>query len=158
MNLPLCPSYFNIRYPDSITDFKIKRLLSPRLFANWHNFQVTNKITAHRIMLSASVPISLISARRLKRILSQSFCAHVIIAHHDIANPIQLTTPTAQIDPPLKTTNLHGFSINNYHPSLPQKSHKSSRELSRTYQQSAGVITKFTQHLNDNSCEDDKSK
>ena len=119
MNLPLCPSYFNIRYPDSITDFKIKRLLSPRLFANWHNFQVTNKITAHRIMLPASVPISLISARHLKRILSQSFCAHVIIAHHDIANPIQLTTPTAQIDPPLKTTNLHGFSINNYHPSLP---------------------------------------
>jgi hypothetical protein len=86
MNLPLCPSYFNIRYPDSIIDFKIKRLLSSRLFVIWHNFQVTNKITAHRIMLPASVPISLISARHLKRILSQSFCAHVIIAHHDIAN------------------------------------------------------------------------
>jgi hypothetical protein len=28
----------------------------------------------------------------------------------------------------------------------------------RTYQQSAGVITKFSQHLNDNSCEDGKSK
>ena len=102
MNLPLCPSYFTIRYPDSITDFKIKGLLSPRLFVNWPNFQVTNKITAHRIMLPASVPISLISARRLKRILSQSFCAHVIIAHHDIASPIQLTTPTAPTDPPLK--------------------------------------------------------
>jgi hypothetical protein len=39
-----------------------------------------------------------------------------------------------------------------------QNSYKSSRELSWTYQQWAGVITKFSQHLNDNSCEDDKSK
>jgi hypothetical protein len=30
--------------------------------------------------------------------------------------------------------------------------------LSWTYQQWAGVITKFSQHLNDNSCEDDKSR
>jgi hypothetical protein len=61
MNLPLCPSYFTIRYPDSITDFKVKGLLSPRLFVNWPNFQVRNKITAHSIMLPASVPISHIS-------------------------------------------------------------------------------------------------
>ena len=84
MNLPLCPSYFSIRYPDSVTDFKIKGLLSPSLFVSWPNFQVTNKITTDRMMLPASVPISLISARPLKRILSQSCCAHVIIAHHDI--------------------------------------------------------------------------
>jgi hypothetical protein len=49
MNLPLCPSYFTIRYPESITDFKVKGLLSPRLFVNWPNFQVRNKITAHII-------------------------------------------------------------------------------------------------------------
>jgi hypothetical protein len=100
--LPLYPSYINIRYPDSITDLKIKGLLSPRLFVSWPNFQVANKITTDRIMLSASVPISLNSARPLKRIFSQSLCAHVIIAHHDIANPIQLTTPTAPVDPPFK--------------------------------------------------------
>ena len=80
----------------------MKGLLSPRLFVNWPNFQVTNKITAHRNMLPASVPISFIIVRCLKRILSQYFSAHVIIAHHDIANPIQLTTPTAPIDPPLQ--------------------------------------------------------
>jgi hypothetical protein len=39
-----------------------------------------------------------------------------------------------------------------------QKSYQSSRELSRTYQQSAGAITKSSQHLNDNSCNDDKKK
>jgi hypothetical protein len=39
-----------------------------------------------------------------------------------------------------------------------QNSYQSPRELSRTYQQSAGVITKFSEHLNGNSCEDDKSK
>ena len=39
-----------------------------------------------------------------------------------------------------------------------QNSYQSSRELSWTYQQWPGVITKFSQHLNDNSCEDDKSK
>ena len=38
-----------------------------------------------------------------------------------------------------------------------QNSYQSSRELSMTYQQSAGVITKFLQHLNDNSCEDDNT-
>ena len=100
MNLPLYPSYINIRYPDSITDLKINGLLSSRLFVSSPNFQVTNKITTDRIMLPASVPISLISARPLKRIFSQSCCAHVSIAHHDITNPIQLTTPTAPVDPP----------------------------------------------------------
>ena len=52
------------------------------------------------------------------------------------------------------------------HPSLPlylpadskQNLYQSPCELRRTYQQSAGVITKFSQHLNDNFCEDDKSK
>jgi hypothetical protein len=39
-----------------------------------------------------------------------------------------------------------------------QNSYQSSRKLSWTYQQWAGVITKFSQHLNDNSCENDKSK
>ena len=39
-----------------------------------------------------------------------------------------------------------------------QNSYQSLRELSWTYQQWTGVITKFSQHLNDNSCEDDKSK
>jgi hypothetical protein len=39
-----------------------------------------------------------------------------------------------------------------------QNSYQSSRELSWTYQQWVGVITKFSQHLKDNSCEDDKSK
>ena len=39
-----------------------------------------------------------------------------------------------------------------------KKSYQCSSELSRTYQQSAGAITKFSQHLNDNSCDDDKSK
>ena len=39
-----------------------------------------------------------------------------------------------------------------------QNAYQSPRELSRTYEQSAGVITKFSQHLNDNYCEDDKSK
>jgi hypothetical protein len=39
-----------------------------------------------------------------------------------------------------------------------QNSYQSSRELSWTYQQWARVITKLSQHLNDNSCEDDKSK
>ena len=39
-----------------------------------------------------------------------------------------------------------------------QNSYQSSRELSWTYQQWAGVITKLSQHLNDNSCEDGKSK
>jgi len=31
-------------------------------------------------------------------------------------------------------------------------------ELSWTYQQWAGVITKLSQHSNDDSCEDDKTK
>ena len=39
-----------------------------------------------------------------------------------------------------------------------QSSYQRSRELSWTYQQWAGVITKLSQHLNDNSCEDGKDK
>jgi hypothetical protein len=39
-----------------------------------------------------------------------------------------------------------------------QNSYQSSRGMSWTYQQWAGVITKLSQHLNDNSCEDVKRK
>ena len=54
--------------------------------------------------------------------------------------------------------------LSSFPPAIPtcqlhkQNSYQSSRELSWTYQQWAGVITKFSQYLNDNSCEDDKSK
>jgi hypothetical protein len=39
-----------------------------------------------------------------------------------------------------------------------QNSYQSSCELSWTYQQWAGVITKLSQHLSDNFCEDGKGK
>ena len=77
-----------------------------RIFSNVQTlFRISSTKTGlFRIswLCSASVPILFIRARRLKRILSQSFCAHVIIAHHDIANTIRLTTPTAPIDRPPK--------------------------------------------------------
>jgi hypothetical protein len=64
---------------------------------------------------------------------------------------------------PILTCNVH-YILSSFPPAIftcwlhKQNSYQSSRELSWTYQQWAGVITKFYQHLNDNSCEDDKSK
>lgn len=45
MNFSLCPSYFKIIYPDSITDFIIKGLLNPKLSVNWSNIQFTTRPT-----------------------------------------------------------------------------------------------------------------
>ena len=51
------------------------------------------------------------------------------------------------------TEDIAKCSISNYHPSLPL--YLPADSISKT---GIKVFTKFSQHLNDNSCEDDKSK
>ena len=83
LSLPLCPSYFNIRYPSAITDLKISGVFQPILSINWPNFQVINIMTEHKIIVPYKISISIMTAVRLRKILKESFCANIVILHHN---------------------------------------------------------------------------
>ena len=104
LSVPLCPSYVNIRYPSAITDLKISGVFQPILSINWQNFQVINIMTEHKIIVPYKISISIMTAVRLRKILKESFCANIVIFHHNIKNPIQTAqssiTPSAPLKPP----------------------------------------------------------
>jgi hypothetical protein len=73
------------------------------------------------------------SQQRLSRIVVSAIITELVVNKNDLSF----------FPPAISTCWLHK-----------QNSYQSSRELNWTYQQWAGVITKFSQHLNDNSCEE----
>ena len=87
-------------------NYKVAGIFRPSLTVNWPNFRVTNVITDHKIIVPSKISISLLAARRLKAILKEPFCAHVIILHHDIKSPITMDLqntmlpPSAPLSPP----------------------------------------------------------
>jgi len=104
LSLPLCPSYFNIRYPNAITDLKISGVFQPILSINWPNFQIINIMTEHKIIVPYKISISIMTEARFLKLLKELLCANVVILHHNIKNPIQTaqssTTPSALLKPP----------------------------------------------------------
>lgn len=104
LTLPLCPSYFNIRYQDTIAEIKIVGMLFPKLQVQWPQFQLININTDHTITVPSKVQISWYQAYKLRTILEEPYCAHVIILHHDIKNPIPSVQTNALLIPsaPLK--------------------------------------------------------
>lgn len=59
-----------------------------------HMLSLYIKIIFSLVYLSGYKHISLITVGLLKRILIQSLCVSVIIAHHDIPSSVRMITPT----------------------------------------------------------------
>jgi hypothetical protein len=95
LTLPLCPSYFNIMYPNFIGNIINTGSLLPKLTVRWPNFCLINVSTDHTINVPAKLSITPFEAYRLRAILEQSYCAHILILHHDIKGPILPTLDNA---------------------------------------------------------------
>ena len=103
LTLPLCPSYSNIVYPNFIGNIIITGSLLPKLTVKWPNFRLINVSTDHTINFSAKISITPFQASRLRAILDESYCAHILILHHDTKSPILPTQDNAismPSDPP----------------------------------------------------------
>jgi hypothetical protein len=99
LTLPLCPSYFNIMYPNFNGDIIITGSLLLQLTLRWPNFRLINVSTDRTINFPAKISITPFQAYRLRAILEESYCAHILILHHDIKSPI-LPTPDKAISMP----------------------------------------------------------
>jgi hypothetical protein len=95
LTLPLCPSYFNIMYPNFIGNIIITGSLLPKLTVKWPNFRLINVSTDHTINFPAKISITPFQAYRLRAILDESYCVHILILHHDIKSPILHTRDNA---------------------------------------------------------------
>lgn len=98
LTLPFCPSYFNIMYPTFIRDILITGTLFSKLTVRWPNFRLINGSTDHTIKVPTKISITTFQAYRLRAILEESYCAHIIILHH-IKSPTLPTLDNAKIRP-----------------------------------------------------------
>ena len=70
--------------------------LLPKLTVKWPNFRcIINVSTDHTINVPAKIAITPFQAYRLRAILEESYCAHILILHHDIKSPILPTLDNA---------------------------------------------------------------
>ena len=95
LTLPLCPSYFNIMYPNFIGNIINTGWLLPKLTGRWPNFRLINVSTDHTIDVPAKLSNTPFEAHRLRAILEESYYAHILILHHDIKGPILPTLDNA---------------------------------------------------------------
>ena len=79
--LSLCPSYWDITIP-LIKKINISSFPFCKLFTVWNNFKVTNKLTSQSISVPTTIDIDFVTWRNLKTILSQPFCAYLLVVHH----------------------------------------------------------------------------
>jgi hypothetical protein len=82
-------------YPNFIGNIINTGSLLPKLTVRWPNFCLINVSTDHTINVPAKLSITPFEAYRLRAILEQSYCAHILILHHDIKSPILPTRDNA---------------------------------------------------------------
>lgn len=88
MHLPLCPSYWDIHHPRDISDLSLAPLPSCKLLADWPGFKVTNKLTRNSISVATTVNLNIWQYFAVKKLLQQPFCAHLLIGHQGLFQPL----------------------------------------------------------------------
>ena len=66
MQLPMCPTYYSIQIPTSISDLEIKgHWYSSKLHVCWPEFTITNSLTDQLTHVKSEIKISLLTAIKL---------------------------------------------------------------------------------------------
>ena len=89
---PLCPSYWEIQPPNTIQKLDLEKLPSRTLNVEWPGFKVTNKLTRQQLTINTKIQLGLITYFAVKRILTQPFCAYILIVHQGLAFPLRERT------------------------------------------------------------------
>ena len=92
VQLPMCPSYYDINVPYSINGLEGKgHWYSPKLHVSWPNFTVKNTQTQDTIHNKSAISVNIVSAYRLKKKLTKPYFVFVYKQHHGIMIPIRQT-------------------------------------------------------------------
>lgn len=92
IQLPMCPSYYEINVPYSISELEIKGpWYSPRLQIIWPNFTVKNIINDKMIHINSEIHLNIFQAIRLRNILAKPYFVYVYQQHYGVMIPIRQT-------------------------------------------------------------------
>ena len=85
---PLRPSFFwVIQPPITIQKISLEDLPSTNLNIEWPGFKVTNKLIRQNLKINTDIKLGIFTYFKVKRILSQPFCAYILIVHQGLALP-----------------------------------------------------------------------
>ncbi|CAC5399809.1 unnamed protein product [Mytilus coruscus] len=82
LNLPLCPSDWEISAPSNIGNLRVSGTFITRFHVDWSGFYIVNINTKQEILIPDTIPINPIKARILKSVISTTFTSYILIAHH----------------------------------------------------------------------------
>ena len=92
IHLPMCPSYYDIHVPFSISDLDITgHWYSPKLHVSWPDFSVKNKLTEEVIHINSEIRITILAAFRLRKALGKPYFVYLYKMHHGVMIPIRQT-------------------------------------------------------------------
>ena len=83
VTLSLCPTDWDIKVPDTITNMRISGFFITRLHADWHDFCIRGTNTKHEIPLPEYISINPYTARKIRKILNTPFFCHILLTHHN---------------------------------------------------------------------------
>lgn len=90
IQLPMCPSYYDIQVPASISDIEVKgHWYAPKLHVSWPDFTIKNSQTNEEITIKSKLKITFWTAFKLKTILKKNFFVYLYKRHYGIMIPIR---------------------------------------------------------------------
>ena len=87
--LSLCPTYWRVKIPESITNITIQGLLVPWLSFTWDDLKVTNTLTDETIVVRPLFKVNSFQAIRLKKIMNTPYCVYFFIQHNNLLIPLK---------------------------------------------------------------------
>ena len=92
IQLPVCPSYYDINVPLSITDLEVKgHWYSPKLYVSWPGFSIRNTLTDDVTIINSELSIDIFTARTLRTTSAKPFFVYMYKLHHGVLIPIRQT-------------------------------------------------------------------
>lgn len=89
LSVPLCLSHWHVQPPAMIDNIIVLGLFRPKLAVNWPKFAFTSKLTSTSLQVPGLISISYYQAYRLRKILKESYCAYIVMAHKNIYYPLK---------------------------------------------------------------------
>lgn len=89
LSVPLCLSHWHVQPPAMIDNIIVLGSFRPKLAVNWPKFAFTSKLTSTSLQVPGLISISYYQAYRLRKILKESYCAYIVMAHKNIYYPLK---------------------------------------------------------------------
>ena len=86
--MSLCPNYWNINVPKEVSIISIQGLVSPIVYFEWDQFDMTNKLTGTKMQVKNHFSISMLKGRKVRQILATTYCVYFYVKHENLLLPI----------------------------------------------------------------------